>query len=203
MDSDRRAGLDLGPARRGRRRVANGLWAIGRRVGEDQDLPGDIFRGLGDNLAATLRLPVAAVHFDLVRAPSNWTRPSNWPAPLALSLGVIDGRNVWRADLEGAFNWRRPPSGLGPQRLMVGPSCSLLHCPIDLDEENSLDAELRGWMAFAKQKLGEIAIFARGLAARGGAAIADALGESHERVAGRRRSPRIHRPEVKEAFAGR
>ena len=84
---------------------------------------------------------------------------------------------------------------------MVGPSCSLLHCPIDLDEEKTLDAELRGWMAFAKQKLGEIAVLARGLR-EGRASIADALSESRDRLAGRRRSPRIHRPEVKERLQG-
>ena len=115
---------------------------------------------------------------------------------------MIDGRNVWRADLEGAFDLlEKAAARLGPQRLMVGPSCSLLHCPIDLDEERSLDAELRGWMAFAKQKLGEIAVLARGLH-EGAASIADALGESRERLAARRRSPRIHRPEVKERVQG-
>ncbi len=123
------------------------------------------FGALGDNLAATLRLPVAAVHLDLVRSPEQLDQALELaPAPLALSLGVIDGRNVWRADLDGAFNLlEKAAERLGRGRLMVGPSCSLLHCPIDLDEEKSLDAELRGWMAFAKQKLGEIAVLARGL----------------------------------------
>ena len=79
---------------------------------------------------------------------------------------------------------------LGPERLLVGPSCSLLHCPIDLDEEDGGDAELKGWLAFAKQKLGEIAALCRGLNS-GRAAIADVLAESQaaqQRRAARRAS---------------
>ena len=82
---------------------------------------------------------------------------------MMLSLGVVDGRNVWRTDLERALDMlERAAAKLGPEQIMVGPSCSLLHCPMDLDHELSLDAELKGWMAFAKQKVQEVAILSPG-----------------------------------------
>ena len=130
-----------------------------------------------------------------------------------LSLGVIDGRNIWRADLPRAFGLLEKAAGrIGAERLLVGPSCSLLHCPIDLEQEgggdgqpdgesgHQLDGELKGWLAFAKQKLGEIATLTRGLNA-GRSAIADALAESQAAQERRSRSPRIHRPEVQQRLA--
>jgi 5-methyltetrahydropteroyltriglutamate--homocysteine methyltransferase len=161
------------------------------------------FGDLGANLAAALRLPVAAVHVDLVRAPEQLDRALDAVPPhTMLSLGVIDGRNIWRADLDGALRrLERAADRLGHERLLVGPSCSLLHCPVDLDEEQSLDGQLRGWLAFARQKLGEIAILTRGIN-EGRQAIAAALAESRDSIERRRRAPRIHRPEVKRRLAG-
>ena len=120
-----------------------------------------------------------------------------------LSLGVVDGRNVWRADLERALGLlEKAAARLGPDRIMVAPSCSLLHCPIDLDNEPSLDAELKGWMAFAKQKLQEVAILARAVN-QGRAAVADELAASRAAVESRDQSTRIHNPAVRAAHGRR
>ena len=79
------------------------------------------------------------------------------PDTLALSVGVVDGRNVWRTDLEATLRRLEELRGsLGSDRLLVGPSCSLMHLPVDLDLEPSVDPELRSWLAFAVQRLGEI-----------------------------------------------
>ncbi|MFN2570266.1 MAG: 5-methyltetrahydropteroyltriglutamate--homocysteine S-methyltransferase, partial [Gemmatimonadales bacterium] len=88
---------------------------------------------------------------------------SAWPKGRVLSAGVIDGRNVWRADLEkqrAALD--RAAAKVGKDRLWVAPSCSLLHTPIDLDLETKLDPELKSWLAFGKQKLQEVVALARG-----------------------------------------
>ena len=129
---------------------------------------------------------MAAVHLDLVRAPEQLDRALDLtPQGMTLSLGVVDGRNVWRTDLERALGLLETAAAqLGPDRIMVAPSCSLLHCPIDLDNETSLDAELKGWMAFAKQKLQEVAILARAIN-EGRAAVAERTG----RQPGGRRKP--------------
>ena len=151
------------------------------------------FEGLRDNTDLATSLPVAGLHIDLVRAPDQIHAVLQALEPdTVLSLGVIDGRNVWRADLEAAL---RPVEAavtrLGGDRVQVAPSCSLLHTPVDLDLEPDLDAELRSWMAFSVQKLGEVVTLAT--AARDGrAAVADALTASSDAAAARRASPRIH-----------
>jgi len=160
------------------------------------------FGDLGDNLAAALKMPVAAVHLDLARAPEQLDRALEAaPSGMALSLGVIDGRNVWRGDLERALGLLdKAAAKLGPDRIMVAPSCSLLHCPIDLDNESALDSELKGWMAFAKQKLQETAILAKALN-RGRAAVADELAASRAAVESRAASARLHNAAVRQRVA--
>jgi 5-methyltetrahydropteroyltriglutamate--homocysteine methyltransferase len=154
------------------------------------------FGDLGQNMPLALRLPVAAVHLDLVRAPEQLDRAGPVRDGQMLSLGLIDGRNVWRADLDRALDLaERAVHCLGRERVMIGPSCSLLHCPIDLDAEDTLDAELKGWLAFARQKLAEIALVTRAVN-EGRAAVADALAANREAIRRRRESPRIHRADV-------
>ncbi len=93
------------------------------------------FGPLQENLATAMQLPVAAVHLDLVRGPQQLEQALDLAGPQEmLSLGVVNGRNIWRADLSQAFAaLEKAAQRLGSERLMVGPSCSLLHCPIDLD----------------------------------------------------------------------
>ncbi len=160
------------------------------------------FEGLRDNTELAASLPVAGLHVDLVRAPDQLEpvqaalRPDS-----VLSLGVVDGRNVWRTDLDAALApVERAVARLGAERIEVAPSCSLLHSPVDLDLETDLDPELKSWMAFAKQKLGEVATLAQA-AGEGREAVAEALAASRDAVASRRRSPRIHNAAVAERLA--
>ncbi|MCW4463100.1 5-methyltetrahydropteroyltriglutamate--homocysteine S-methyltransferase [Sphingomonas sp. BT-65] len=148
------------------------------------------FGGLGDNLTLAAALPVAGLHVDLVRAPEQLTSVLKAaPKSLALSLGVIDGRNIWRADLAALLDWIEP---LAAERdLILAPSCSLLHVPVDLGLESKLDAEVRQWLAFAVQKVEELTILKRALN-EGRAAVAAELEASSQAAANRRTSPRIH-----------
>ena len=154
------------------------------------------FEGLDDNLQTAMALPVAAVHLDLVRAPRQLDAALELAGDKLLSLGVVDGRNVWRTDLGAALAMLETAAGrIGAERIMVAPSCSMLHAPIDLALETTFDDELKSWLAFAKQKLGEIATLARGLGA-GREAIADELIASDTAAASRGASTRIHDPAV-------
>lgn len=160
------------------------------------------FGDLRENLETALSLPVAGLHLDLVRAPRMLeVALRHAPPRMMLSLGVVDGRNVWATDLSRAFGLVRAAAAARRfELLQVAPSCSLLHSPVDLTAETGLDAELRGWMAFARQKLEEVAILARGLTA-GRGAIAAELAESDARQEARRRSPRLHDPAVASRLA--
>jgi 5-methyltetrahydropteroyltriglutamate--homocysteine methyltransferase len=155
------------------------------------------FGALRDNLPVAVRLPVVGLHLDLVRGASDLDtvlesiEPEQW-----LSLGIVDGRNVWRTDLRAALaTLRRVADKRGTQRLMVAPSCSLLHVPVDLAQETRLDPEVKQWLAFAVQKLREVATLTRGLD-EGDAAIRAELAASDAAIAARRASTRVHRPEV-------
>ncbi|HKU97834.1 MAG TPA: 5-methyltetrahydropteroyltriglutamate--homocysteine S-methyltransferase [Vineibacter sp.] len=151
------------------------------------------FGGLGDNLDTALRLPVRGLHLDLVRGIGDLDRViAQAPADLTLSLGVIDGRNVWRADLPAILDRIEPVvARRGSDRIIVAPSCSLLHVPIDLELETGLDPDVRGWLAFAVQKMGELHAIGTALS-DGRAAVADILDASAVAVATRRTSPKIN-----------
>lgn len=155
------------------------------------------FSGLGENLPTALTLPVGALHLDVVSDPDQAKEAiARAPESLVLSLGVVDGRNVWRTDLEATLTrLEAARQALGSERLQVGSSCSLLHLPADLDLEPSIDSELRDWLAFAAQRLEEIAILTRGLNA-GREAIADELRNSSRAVQARASSTRVHDPTV-------
>ncbi|MFT4047741.1 MAG: 5-methyltetrahydropteroyltriglutamate--homocysteine S-methyltransferase [Solimonas sp.] len=115
--------------------------------------------------AALLReLPVAGLHLDLLRAPQQLDAfLPGWPDDKVLSLGVIDGRNLWRSDLAAALTTLHAARAVLGARLWVSASCSLLHVPTDLAFERKLDPRLKGWLAFATQKLDELALLKRAL----------------------------------------
>jgi 5-methyltetrahydropteroyltriglutamate--homocysteine methyltransferase len=117
------------------------------------------FGALGDNLDTALALPVDGLHADLVRAPGQLPELlGKLPPNLTLSLGLVDGRNIWKTELETALRKvNAARQQVKPERLMIGSSCSLLHCPVDAAAETALDPEIRRWMAFAVQKCAEIA----------------------------------------------
>jgi 5-methyltetrahydropteroyltriglutamate--homocysteine methyltransferase len=168
-------------------------------------LPGKIllatyFGSVGDNLASLAALPVAGVHFDLVRAPEQLESVCDaLPRNVALSLGVVNGRNIWKTDLSKADALIRKAVALrGDERLMIGPSCSLLHTPVDLESETDLDSELKNWFAFAIQKLDEIVALA---ASANGQGDTMTFAENERAVSSRRTSRRIHNPAVKARLA--
>src|SRR5213593_3193453 len=127
---------------------------LAERVPKLKILVATYFAGLDDNLSTAVELPVAGLHVDVVRAPQQLDPLLKaWPKGRVLSLGVIDGRNIWRADLASALGLlERARERIGADDLWVAPSCSLLHVPVDLDLERRLDPELKSWLAFAKQK---------------------------------------------------
>ncbi len=158
------------------------------------------FESLGANLALACKLPTAALHVDLVRAPDQLQAVLKAaPADKLLSLGVVDGRNIWRADLDAALKVLRSAQG-HKGGIAVGSSCSLLHVPVDLMREQRLDAEIRSWLAFAMQKMAEVGLLKRGLD-EGDAAIAQALEESRRVAQDRKSSARIHDKAVKARVA--
>jgi 5-methyltetrahydropteroyltriglutamate--homocysteine methyltransferase len=156
------------------------------------------FAGLGSNLQTAMSLPVNALHIDLVRAPEQLEDIlKNIPAGLQISLGVIDGRNIWKTDLGRARSLvKRVAEALGQDRILIAPSCSLLHSPVDLDSEKRMDNELRGWLAFAKQKLEEVSILERAVFGDR-EAVRNALEKNQLAMEDRKRSPRIHNASVK------
>ncbi|MES1262955.1 MAG: 5-methyltetrahydropteroyltriglutamate--homocysteine S-methyltransferase, partial [Peristeroidobacter soli] len=161
------------------------------------------FDSLRDNTGLTFSLPVAGVHIDLCRGPGQANTTANDADKLlgdaldrigdrVLSLGVVDGRNIWKNDLRIALlRVSRAVEKLGKSRVFVAPSCSLLHSPIDLAPEEKLPADLRSWLAFATQKLGEISALARG-ANQGVLAIKAEIDVSERARKDRRQSLRIN-----------
>ena len=159
------------------------------------------FGALEDNLHLACSLPVEGLHVDLVRAPEQLPLVlDKLPAWKVLSLGVLDGRNVWRADLDRLLETLGPVKERLGERLWLAPSCSLLHVPLDLAGETRLDDELKGWLAFARQKLDELRILRTALD-EGEAAVATELTAARAAANGRRNSARIHRPAVRERLA--
>src|SRR5256885_3031986 len=184
---------------------------LSRRVGKAQLLVATYFAGLDDNLATALALPVHGLHVDLVRAPQQLDPLLEaWPQGRVFSAGVIDGRNVWRADLpRQAALLELIAAKVGRDNLWVAPSCSLLHTPLDLDLETKLDAELKSWLAFAKQKLQEVVALAKGdrraLAASGEAAKTRRTSQRINNAAVQRRTSSVtEKDKVRHApYAGR
>lgn len=154
------------------------------------------FGDLRDNISTACQLPVDAFHFDAVRAPHELDRLlAELPATMQLSLGVVDGRNIWRNDFESSLKLlRKAVKAVGNERLVVSPSCSLLHSPRSLKHETKLDAEFKSWLAFADEKLSEVGLLAQLVNQNGDNA---ALLENRRAIASRRSSPRIHNSVIK------
>jgi 5-methyltetrahydropteroyltriglutamate--homocysteine methyltransferase len=160
------------------------------------------FGGLEENLGLAANLPVDGLHIDLVRAPEQYpTILDRLPAYKVLSLGVVNGRNVWRCDLEQALATLQHANERLGDRLWVAPSCSLLHSPVDLGREDKLDAELKSWLAFAVQKCEEVAVLAQAVNEPEAPKVLDALTQSRAVQASRAASPRIHKPSVQARVA--
>lgn len=116
------------------------------------------FEGLKENLSLAVSLPVSVLHVDLVRSPEQLDETLNsLPANMSLSLGIVDGRNIWKNNFEQSLDAiKKTVASIGSERVIISPSCSLLHSPCDLDLETQLNTEIKQWLAFAKQKIEEV-----------------------------------------------
>ena len=159
------------------------------------------FGKLLDNLPLVYGLPVQGVHLDAINARDEVERLITMlSADQIVSLGVINGRNIWKTDLNGVLDWLEPVAKRLNGRLWIAPSCSLLHVPVDLANEKKLNTEVKSWLAFALQKLGELKVLA--VALHGGrSAVEKELADNKAAIDARRQSPRVNNPAVKAAVA--
>ncbi|RKF38223.1 5-methyltetrahydropteroyltriglutamate--homocysteine S-methyltransferase [Paraburkholderia fungorum] len=145
------------------------------------------FDTAADHAPSVAKLPVHGVHIDLVKAPQQLeTWRSALPADKVLSVGVVDGRNIWRADLGAIAGSLESLHAERGERLWIAPSCSLVHVPVTLATEQKLDGELRSWLAFATEKLDELSTIA--LALHDPSAAQSALAAADTALASRRNS---------------
>lgn len=158
------------------------------------------FESLGDNTELVARLPMDGLHLDLVRGKAQLDRVlragfSNGGDERVLSLGLLDGRNIWRANLDDALVLAKyAATALGRERVQIAPSCSLLHVQIDLSVERGLPDDIAGWLAFALQKVGELRTLADALDSL--PRVDEALQRARDAQASRRTSAKVHRADV-------
>ena len=157
----------------------------------------------GENLDTVLNLPVQALHLDLIRCPSQLDDilSSGKLSDKILSLGVIDGRNIWRNDFEHSLKLiNKAVEHIGKERIMLAPSCSLLHCPVDVESEfdgNKLQSEVKGWLAFAKQKIEELVLLKKITSDDPSNVISQAYLQHVEACRSRKSSPLVNNEKVK------
>ena len=161
------------------------------------------FAGLRDNTKLALSLPVTALHIDMVRDPGQLDEVLlSIPKNLSLSLGVVDGRNIWRNDFLNSMELiKKAIEALGPERVLIAPSCSLLHVPCDLDLEpieTTLTPEISNWLAFAKQKLEEVVALKRFANPHENTQAVEQMKENILAIERRRSSRSVHKQNVKD-----
>lgn len=165
------------------------------------------FDALGDNLSLASSLPVSTLHVDLVRAPEQLDSIlSALPPNVKLSLGLVDGRNIWKNDLESSLViLKKAVDTLGSERVIIGTSCSLLHTPCDLDlEQNevSLSPQIKNWLAFAKQKVQEVILLKKLVLEETNESDLASFEANKKAIEDRKTSSLIHNQLVKERVAG-
>ena len=162
---------------------------------------GTYFASVAEHLNLLKNLPVHGVHIDAVRAPESVAVFADaWPENKVLSVGLIDGRNVWRANLSKVIDTLAPVAAKLGNNLWIAPSCSLLHSPQDLAVEEKLDAEIKSWMAFAAQKLVELGVVKQALA-HGKESVKEAIAASDAAAADRATNKLIHNEAVQKRVA--
>ncbi|MDH6254036.1 5-methyltetrahydropteroyltriglutamate--homocysteine methyltransferase [Chryseobacterium sp. H1D6B] len=164
------------------------------------------FDGLKDNLSLAAALPVDVLHIDLVRCPEQLDEVLNTiPETLSLSLGIVDGRNIWKNDFGQSQAFiKQALNALGSERVFIAPSCSLLHSPIDLDlekNEKTLSPEIKKWMAFAKQKVYEIVSLKKLASGNTDYPSLQQAAENKKAIDNRKVSELIHNQSVKDRAA--
>ena len=158
------------------------------------------FGQLLENAYLAANLPVAGLHIDAIDGRDDVIPLLNLlPSHKVVSLGVIDGRNIWKTDLNAVLDWLEPLSARLGARLWIAPSCSLQHVPVDLASEQKLDAETKSWLAFALQKLDELKVLATALNS-GRDAVKAELAANRSAIDARRNSPLVNNPAVKAAL---
>jgi 5-methyltetrahydropteroyltriglutamate--homocysteine methyltransferase len=160
------------------------------------------FERLGNNTELAASLPVDALHVDLVRAPQQLADViKHLPEQTILSLGIVDGRNIWKNDFDQSLTViRQAQEALGAHRIWIAPSCSLIHTPCDLENETDtavLKPEIKQWLAFARQKVAEVVLLKQLSALEPDASAVQALELNRSAQENRRNSVRIHDPAVK------
>ncbi len=161
------------------------------------------FEGLRENTELALSLPVYALHIDLVRAPEQLDELLDIvPNNLSLSLGIVDGRNIWKNDFAKSLEIiEKATEELGEDRVIIATSCSLLHSPFDLDNEKNeetLPNEVKNWLAFAKQKVNEVACLAKLSNKDTFSKVESELEQNKVSILSRAQSKLTHKPKVKE-----
>ncbi|MEO3407467.1 5-methyltetrahydropteroyltriglutamate--homocysteine S-methyltransferase [Mucilaginibacter sp. CAU 1740] len=160
------------------------------------------FEKLGDNTALATSLPVDALHIDLVRAPQQLDEViAHLPKTTILSLGVVDGRNIWKNDFVNSLGViKKAIDKIGEDRVWIAPSCSLIHSPCDLQNETNEDvltAEIKQWLAFARQKISEVVLLSKLSEANVSDGSLHQLAKNREANEARRTSALIHNQVVK------
>ncbi|MFV8336315.1 5-methyltetrahydropteroyltriglutamate--homocysteine S-methyltransferase [Flavobacterium sp. RSP29] len=138
---------------------------INKRFPKIKLILANYFDCFGENLETVLALPVHTLHLDLVRCHSQLDdilESGQLSNTVSLSLGVVDGRNIWKNDFKKSLALiQKATDALGENRILIAPSCSLIHSPCDLDLETNdttLTPEIKQWLAFAKQKIEEVVL---------------------------------------------
>lgn len=194
--------LDLDDAARDAYKEA---YAVIGRAAKDKGIKLQLttyFGALKENLGTAVNLPVDALHVDLVRAPEQLADVlEKAPDDLILSLGVVDGRNIWINDFSKSLKLiDKAIAKVGAGRVIIAPSCSMLHSPVCLTSEKALDAELKSWLSFASQKVKEIAVLTKAVK-DGKDSVCSLLEENAKAIAARSTSSRIHNDAVKKRVA--
>jgi 5-methyltetrahydropteroyltriglutamate--homocysteine methyltransferase len=176
--------------------------AFRKEIPELKLILANYFDCYGDNLDTALKLPVDVLHLDLVRCPSQLDDILTHPGlsnTTVLSLGLVDGRNIWKNNLQDSLDTLKKGIGqLGTERIWIAPSCSLLHVPCDLDLEIKLNSEIKDWLAFARQKLDEVAMLKELLSPVAPLSANDYLETNQSSIKNRSISSLIHNPKVRD-----
>tara|TARA_R110002167_G_scaffold89012_5_gene240036 strand:+ start:24400 stop:26679 length:2280 start_codon:yes stop_codon:yes gene_type:complete len=159
------------------------------------------FGELQENLQLACELPVDGLHIDTINGREEISKVIDWlPIHKVLSLGIVNGRNIWKSDLNGLLDWLEPIAKRLQERLWLAPSCSLLHVPVDLSTETLIAPDVRDWLAFAVQKLDELQTIACALR-HGRELFADALANNAAAITARNTSPKTQSPVVRQTMA--
>ena len=158
------------------------------------------FGSLQDNLETISKLPIAGLHIDAVNGGAEVDAVISKMSGKVISLGVVNGRNIWKSDLNAILDWVEPIAKKLGDNLWIAPSCSLLHVPVDLSSEKKLDSEILSWLAFAIEKIKEIEVITTAINS-GRAKVENELAQNKQSLNSRKNSTRVHNPSVQAELA--